>query len=160
MEQGFIIARRNGESIWLHRRIQWEAGSPGDKKMFDRESMGGLVAMLAVILAFGTPIIIVIAILIHKARRTQRIHQTVVALAEKGLPIPPEIFIDKPSADTDSASPLRRGVILVAVGVGLTIFFLSMPDRDAPWGVGMIPLLIGVGYLIVWKIEGKKEDKA
>jgi hypothetical protein len=158
MEQGFIIARRNGESIWLHRRIQWEAGSPGDKKMFDRESMGGLVAMLAVILVFGMPIIIVIAILIHKSKRTQRIHQTVVALAEKGLPIPPELFIDKPAAD--SASPLHRGVILIAVGAGLTIFFLSMPDRDAPWGVGMIPLLIGVGYLIVWKLEGKKVDKA
>ena len=126
--------------------------------MFDLDSMGGLVAMLAVILVFGTPIIIVIVILMHKARRTQRIHQTVVALAEKGLPIPPELFIDKPSADT--TSPLHKGVVLVAVGAGLTIFFLSMADRHAPWGVGMIPLLIGVGYLIVWKLEGKKEDKA
>jgi hypothetical protein len=126
--------------------------------MFDIDSMGGLVAMLAVVLVFGTPIIIVIAILIHKARRTQRIHQTVVALAEKGLPIPPDLFVDKRSAD--STSPLHKGVVLIAVGAGLTIFFLSLPDRHAPWGVGMIPLLIGVGYLIVWKLEGKKEDKA
>lgn len=124
--------------------------------MFDFDSMKGLVALLAVTLVFGTPIIIVIAILVHKARRTQRIHQTVVALAEKGLPIPPDIFIDRPPAD--SASTLHKGVILIAVGLGLSVFFLSMTERHAPWGVGMIPLLIGVGYLIVWKLERK--DKA
>ena len=125
--------------------------------MLDIESMGGAVAMLAVILVFGTPVIIVIAILVHKARRTQRIHQTIVALAEKGLPIPPDIFVDKPSAD--STSPLHKAVILIGTGAGLTVFFLSMPDRNTPWGIGMIPLLIGLGYLIVWKLEGKKEDK-
>lgn len=124
--------------------------------MFDFDSMKGLVALLAVTLVFGTPIIIVIAILVHKSRRTQRIHQTVVALAEKGLPIPPDLFIDRPPAD--STSTLHKGVVLIAVGLGLTIFFLSMTERHAPWGVGMIPLLIGVGYLIVWKLEGK--DKA
>ena len=125
--------------------------------MFDVDSMGGIVALLAVILIFGTPIIIVVAILMHRSQRTRRIHQTVVALAEKGLPIPPELFVDKPPAD--NGSPLNKGVILIAVGLGLTIFFLSVPGRHAPWGVGMIPLLIGVGYLIVWKLEGRKSDR-
>ncbi|MBK7471056.1 MAG: hypothetical protein IPI73_10970 [Betaproteobacteria bacterium] len=126
--------------------------------MFDIDNMSGLIAILAVILVFGTPIIIVIAILVHKARRTQRIHQTVVALAEKGLPIPPDLFVDRPAADNTSA--LQKGVVLVAVGAGLTIFFLSTADRQGLWGIGMIPLLIGVGYLIVWKLEGRKDDKA
>ena len=126
--------------------------------MFDIDNMSGLIAILAVILVFGTPIIIVIAILVHKARRTQRIHQTVVALAEKGLPIPPDLFVDRPAADSTSA--LQKGVVLVAVGAGLTIFFLSTSDRHGLWGIGMIPLLIGVGYLIVWKLEGRKDDKA
>ncbi|MEP7084284.1 MAG: DUF6249 domain-containing protein [Betaproteobacteria bacterium] len=127
--------------------------------MFDFDSMKGLVAMLAVLLVFGTPIIIVIAILVHKSRRTQRIHQTVVALAEKGLPIPPDLFVDRPAYD--SSSTLHKGVVLIAVGLGLIFFFLSMTERRGPWGVGMIPLLIGVGYLIVWKLESKdKVDKA
>jgi hypothetical protein len=123
-------------------------------KMLDMDSMGGVVALLAVVLVFGTPIIIVIAILVHKAARTRRIHQTVVALAEKGLPIPPDLFVDRPSPD--NSSPLHKGVILIAVGAGLTIFFLSLPNRHAAWGVGIIPLLIGVGYLIVWKL-GRQE---
>ena|SRR5438132_4012360 len=127
-----------------------------EQKM-DIEGMGGIVALLAVILVFGTPIIIVIAILIHKARRTRALHDTVVRLAEKGLPIPPDLFIDKPSEDMRSS--LHKGVVLIAVGLGLVIFFLTIPDRHAPWGVGMIPLLIGVGYLIVWWLESRKENK-
>jgi hypothetical protein len=49
--------------------------------------------------------------------------------------------------------------VLVAVGLGLSIFFLTLPDRQAPWGVGMIPLLIGVGYLLVWWLEGRSRKE-
>jgi hypothetical protein len=119
------------------------------------DNMGGIIALLAIVLVFGTPVIIVIAILVHKARRTAAIHDTVVRLAEKGLPVPPELFVERRPVDTSSA--LHKGVILVAVGLGLIAFFLTMHDRQAPWGVGMIPLLIGIGYLIVWKLEGRKE---
>ena len=124
----------------------------------DIEGMGGVVALIAVILMFSTPIIIVIAILVHKARRTRASHETVVRLAEKGLPIPPDLFVDKPPEDMRSS--LHKGVVLIAVGLGLTIFFLTLPDRNVPWGVGMIPLLIGVGYLIVWWLETRKQTKA
>jgi hypothetical protein len=120
------------------------------------DSMTGLVALMSVIMIFCTPVIIVIAILVHRSQRTKRIHETVVKLAEKGLPIPPELFIDKPAEDSRSA--LSKGVVLVAVGLGLTIFFLTLQDRHAPWGVGMIPLLIGAGYLLVWWLEGRKEQ--
>lgn len=124
--------------------------------MLEVESMTGLIAIVSVILAFATPVIIVIAILVHKARRTQRIHQTVVALAEKGLPVPPDLFVDRPPPD--QTSTLHKGVILIAVGLGLIFFFLTMPNHR-PWGVGMIPLLIGVGYLMVWWLEGRKKER-
>ena len=124
--------------------------------MFDIENMTGLIAIMSVLMVFLTPIIIVIAVLIHRSRRTQRIHQTVVALAEKGLPIPPELFVDRRSAD--QTSPLHKGVVLIAVGLGLIFFFLSMSDHHAPWGVGVIPLLIGFGYLIVWWLEGRTKE--
>ena len=68
--------------------------------MFEFDNMSGLVAILAVLLVFGTPIIIVTAILIHKARRTQRIHQTVVA-GRKGI-------ADSPTALRRGGTPLHR----------------------------------------------------
>jgi hypothetical protein len=58
---------------------------------------------LSVILLFATPVVIVIAILVHRTMRTKRIHETVVKLAEKGLPIPPDLFVDKPAEDKGSA---------------------------------------------------------
>ena len=122
------------------------------------EGMVAIIAMMTVILVFGTPVIIVLAILMHRARRTQRIHETVLKLAEKGLPIPPDLFIDRPPEDMRSS--LHKGVVLIAVGLGLTIFFLTLPERNVPWGVGMIPLLIGIGYMIVWWLESRKENKA
>ena len=55
--------------------------------MLDMDSMGGVVAIIAIVLAFGSPILIVVAILVYKARRSARIHQTVVALADwQGAP--------------------------------------------------------------------------
>ena len=125
--------------------------------MFHIDNVTGLIAILAILLVFLTPVIIVIAVLIHKSRRAQRIHQTVVALAEKGLPVPPDLFVERRAPDLTSS--LHKGVVLVAVGLGLTLFFLSMAERHAPWGVGMIPLLIGVGYLIVWWLEERKRDR-
>lgn len=125
--------------------------------MFGIDSLSGIVALVSVLLVFVTPVVIVIAVLIHKARRTQRIHETVIALAEKGVPIPPDLFVDRRA---DQTTALHKGIVLIAVGVGLIVFFLSMSDRwPAPWGVGAIPLLIGVGYLIVWWIEGRKNPR-
>ena len=67
--------------------------------MFHIDNVTGLIAILAVLLVFLTPVIIVIAVLVHKSRRAQRIHQTVVALAEKGLPVPPDLFIERRAPD-------------------------------------------------------------
>lgn len=125
--------------------------------MFHIDNVTGLIAILAVLLVFLTPVIIVIAVLVHKSQRAKRIHQTVVALAEKGLPVPPDLFIERRAPDQTSS--LHKGVVLVAVGLGLTLFFLSMSERHAPWGVGMIPLLIGIGYLIVWWLEERKRER-
>jgi hypothetical protein len=57
---------------------------------------------------------------------------------------------------------MRRGVVLIMVGIGVMIFFGAVNDWDGgAWALGIIPFLIGVGHLIVWKLEGPKEpDKA
>ena len=51
---------------------------------------------------------------------------------------------------------MRRGVVLMMVGIGLVVFLGAMNDWEGgSWSIGIIPLLIGVGYLLVWKLEGK-----
>lgn len=114
--------------------------------------MGEFIGLVAVILIFGTPVIIVLAVLRHRANRQRLINEMVLKLADKGQPIPPELFIEPVRPKSD----LRRGVILVGVGLGLIGFFYFNDDHDGV-GIGFIPLMIGLGYLVSWKLEqGKK----
>jgi hypothetical protein len=90
------------------------------------------------------------------ARERQRriTHETIRLMIEKGLPVPPELFIDRKVADQRIVRPnrdLRRGIVLIAAGIGVVAFFGV--DHSHIWALGLIPLLMGVGYIIVWKID-------
>jgi hypothetical protein len=105
-------------------------------------------------IVFGCPVAIVAVLLYYRHRKNVLLHRTLAAMIEKGTPIPPGLLAgDKEKAPR---SDLRRGVILASVGLGITIFFLA--QKDDAWGIGMIPFLIGIGYLIVWKINEKKPN--
>jgi hypothetical protein len=106
---------------------------------------------LIVAIVFGCPVAIVAIILYYRHRKNRLLHDTLAKAIEKGAPIPPELL----APDKPRKSDLRRGLTLVAIGVGVTIFFVA--EREDAWGLGMIPLLIGIGYLIAWKLEQKKQ---
>lgn len=108
-----------------------------------------LVKIIAIVLAIGSPTLLLGLVLWYKSRKTRLIHETAIRLAEKGQPVPPALFLggDLPFSD------LRRGVVLVGLGLGLALFMYQM---DMPWSVGLIPFFMGVGYLIVWKLESGK----
>jgi len=112
------------------------------------------LAPLIVAIVFGCPVLIVAVLLYYRHRKNVLLHRTLASMIEKGTPIPPGLLAgDKEKAPR---SDLRRGIILASVGLGITIFFLAQKDDD--WGIGMIPFLIGIGYLIVWKINEKKPN--
>jgi hypothetical protein len=51
-------------------------------------------------------------------------------------------------------------VVLLMVGAGLMVFLGAVNDwENGAWAVGIIPLLIGAGYLLVWKLEGAQKAK-
>jgi hypothetical protein len=54
---------------------------------------------------------------------------------------------------------LRRGLIWTGVGVGLAVSLLVKHDDDVPWPLALIPLLIGIAFLITWKIESNKNGQ-
>jgi hypothetical protein len=80
-------------------------------------------------------------------------------LAEKGQPIPPALLAP-PTPAVKQRSDMRRGVVLCMVGLGLMLFFGAVNDWEGgAWSLGLIPFLIGAGYLIVWKLEGGLKGK-
>ena len=134
-----------------------------DHNDFDVED-GALMAIpiIAIIfsMVFGAPVLIVAAIMFFSYLRSRSLHRTVRDMVEKGQPVPATLFA--PPAAIRARSDMRRGVVLVMVGIGVMIFFGAVNDWDGgAWALGIIPFLIGVGHLIVWKLEGPKDaDKA
>ena len=105
---------------------------------------------------FGAPVLIVGLIMFFSYWKARSLHRTVRMMVEKGQPVPEALFATPPKA-IRQRSDMRRGVILTMVGVGVMIFFGAMDDWDGgAWALGIIPFLIGCGYLLVWKLEGNK----
>jgi len=80
-------------------------------------------------------------------------HETLRAMIEKGMPVTPELVASlKPKNDARGQQMcyLLPGLICTAVGIG----FLVNGGR-----AGLIPLLIGVAFLIAWQVE-KRSTKA
>ena len=107
---------------------------------------------------FGAPVLIVAAIMFFSYLRSRSLHRTVREMVAKGQPVPPALFAPPPAVR--ARSDMRRGVVMTMIGIGMMIFFGAVSD-EGTWAIGIIPFLIGIGYLIVWKFEGPKDtDKA
>ncbi|MDE2004892.1 MAG: hypothetical protein KGJ25_15325, partial [Betaproteobacteria bacterium] len=53
-------------------------------------------------------------------------------------------------------SDLRKGVILTAIGLGLSAF--SMFDDGTPNSVGLVLLFLGLGYCVLWFFEDRASE--
>ena len=140
----------------------------GDKDL-DTEAKGGdshddIPAMVLPIVGivfltlFGAPVLIVAVIMYFGFSKNRMMHRTVRMMVEKGQEVPAALLAPPPPA-VRQRSDMRRGVVLVMVGLGLMLFLGAVNDWEGGgWALGIIPFLIGVGYLLVWKLEGKKDN--
>jgi hypothetical protein len=113
-----------------------------------------LVPIVAIVMVFGMPIAIVLAVLRYRTNRQKAVNEMVMKLADKGQAIPPELFLEQ---GHKRRSEVSTGLSLVGAGVGLMGFFWFAGAEEAI-GIGFIPLMIGVGQLIAWKIEQQRKD--
>jgi uncharacterized protein DUF6249 len=106
---------------------------------------------------FGAPVLIVIligffALLVSRSRQ-----RTIRMLVEKGQPVPTELLAPATRSGRQR-SDVRRGVVWTMIGVGLIVWLGAVNDWEGgAWSFGLIPFLIGLGYLIIWKLESKKD---
>ena len=99
-----------------------------------------------------------------RARKQKQLHETLRAMIEKGVPIPPELLRSPtPAGDASEAerddprTALRQGLFLVALGVGICVWLLI--ESSDSWGLGFIPFLIGVSFLAEWRLEKRNPSK-
>jgi len=107
---------------------------------------------------FGAPVMVVAAVMFFSYLKSRSLHRTVREMVAKGQEVPAALFAPPPVVK--ARSDLRRGVVLLMVGFGLMIFFGAVNDWEGgAWSLGVIPFVIGLGYLLVWKLEGRGRDK-
>jgi len=142
-----------------HHGITIDAGDQDNDA--DVRKMRDFVAIPIVAIVFlsifGAPVLIVILIGMFALSISRSRQRTIRMLVEKGQPIPAELLAPAARA-VRKRSDVRRGVVWAMVGLGMMIFFGAVNDWEGGiWSLGLIPFLVGLGYLIVWKLEGKKD---
>ena len=153
----------------IHRKLEKKLGHKhgiiidGDDKDEDPDlqQMRNLVAIPIVAIVFlsifGAPVAIVVMIGIFSIIATRTRQRTIRMMVEKGQPVPAELLAPA-TRGIRRRSDVRRGVIWTMVGLGLIICLAAVNDWEGgAWSFGLIPFLIGLGYLIVWKLENKKD---
>jgi Domain of unknown function (DUF6249) len=115
------------------------------------------IVAITLLTVFGAPVLIVGLILYFSFSRSRALHRTVRMMVEKGQPVPAALLNPPPALR--QRSDLRRGVVLTMIGLGLMVFFGAVNDWEGgAWTLGLIPFLIGAGYLLVWKLDTKKDN--
>jgi hypothetical protein len=115
------------------------------------------IVAITMLTVFGAPVLIVGLIMYFSFSRSRALQKTVRMMVERGQPVP-EALLNPPPAQRQR-SDLRRGVVLAMIGIGLMVFFGAVNDWEGgSWTLGLIPFLIGAGYLLVWKLDTKKDN--
>lgn len=93
----------------------------------------------------------------HRTR--QDVQSTVRVALERGDPLTAELLDRLVQPPAPRRTDLRRGVIGICLGIGLGVFGLVLGEPEAVrpmLAVGMVPLLLGLAYLMLWRLNGDK----
>ena len=142
----------------------------------DAPWLAGLV-FTVVLLVFLVPLLVIVLLVWYKVRKNRMLNETMIKLAEKGVMPPAEAMEALTASKVGPAvtagpstaplyeqaklvrhraawSDLRKGVILVALGFGLSAW--SMFDDGTPNGLGLVLLFVGIGYCVLWYFEERE----
>jgi hypothetical protein len=99
-----------------------------------------LIPIVGIVMGCAIPIAIIAMVFYYRHRKNMMLHETVRAMVDKGVPIPPEMFKTTDNASKRPRNDLRTGLILIGIGSGLV--FLNTK------AAGFIVLFLGAAFLI------------
>jgi hypothetical protein len=172
-----------GVGITSHGRKVRVMGLESDRdydsfsELVHQEPWLGALIFWCVTLVFVVPLLMVVALVWYKVRKTRMLNETMLKLAERGVVPPGEameaIALGKPGAAMGTGAPagalyeqarqvrrrvawsdLRKGIVLGGIGAALTLASI-INDGDAN-GFGLVLLFVGVGYVVLWWFEDRK----
>lgn len=106
------------------------------------------------------PVLIVLIFLRYRYQQTQARYRTLLQLAEKGVDLPHDLLVEPSTAYSER----RRALVLISGGIGVMAMFLALPFQldvghrlSSLWGLGLLPLMTGLGYLASWWLN-RRDD--
>lgn len=115
-----------------------------------------LVPIVALLVIFGGPVLIVAIVSRNNRRKREMVHQTIDRMIAQGKDVPVEL-LDALDKGGNGKSGLARGTVNVALGLGIGGMFLANAGVGAA-SIGLIPLAIGLAQLLVWKLESPRPN--
>lgn len=111
------------------------------------------------LLVMMPPVLIVLIMLRYRYQQTQARYRTLLQLADKGVELPPQLLVEPQVVYSER----RRALILISGGLGLMAMLLALPGKfdnghsiGSLWGLGLLPLMTGFGYLASWWLNRRE----
>ncbi len=120
-----------------------------DEPFFMQAALGAM----AIFFIFGTPIMIIAAVLYSSYRKKRLMHETIDQYVANGKDIPPEV-LQSLQKETAPRNNLHRGLIMSGLGLGIVTCFAVIGSLETS-ALGLIPLFIGLAQLLIWKLENR-----
>lgn len=112
-------------------------------------------------IVMSMPVFIVLILMHYRSQQTRARYQALMQLADKGVALPPELLVEPAVAYSER----RRALVLISVGLGLMAMLLSLPGQfdngrsiGSLWGLGLLPLMTGLGYLASWWLNQRESQ--
>ena len=113
----------------------------------------GYLELFLVALVMLTPVAILLVFLRYRTNITPERYRTLLQLADRGIELPHELMTEPQVPHADR----RRGLVLVAGGLGVIAMFVALPFEfhdgqriSTLWGLGLLPVMTGFGYVASW----------
>ena len=122
--------------------------------------MDSFFLLIPVVVTVVAPVLIVLMVLRYRYRQTQARYRTLLQLADKGVELPPQLLVEPQIAYSER----RRALVLISGGIGVMLTLLALPGEfdnghslRELWGLGLLPLMTGLGYLASWWLN-RRDD--
>ena len=112
-------------------------------------------------IVFTSLVISLALVLRYKRQNKSDLLRSIEAIAKETQALTPDVIKELARQHLSSGSDLKKGVLLIAVAMGIWgfSFFADFPQRgnldlnDGLYGLGCFPFLVGLGFLLLHRLE-------
>ena len=117
-----------------------------------------LVPIVALLGAFGTPLLVAMLYFRYLNLREQRLADTLQSIINSNQEIPVELLDRMMGASKDDPHySVRRGVMMTSLGIGVGLFGWVGTNSLSVVGIGLLIVCIGLGYLVFARVLGNDD---